>query len=127
MQARFARLVGVFGFVGASVKEAAHQAVSMLAHVANAAHHPPQRHSQQHQGVGGEHQARLERFGHHFRRSRGDKPVHVGVVQSADDHGQRRIERAHMMKNPKRKLRVREGNDERARSRDTCRHERFVP
>jgi len=31
-----------------------------------------------------------------------------------------------MMEDPKRKLRVREGNDERARARDARRHQRFV-
>ena len=127
MQAGLARLVGIFGFVGASMKEPAHQAVSMLANVANAAHHAPQGDAQQHQRVRGEHQARLEGLGHHLRRARGDELVHVRVVQSADDHRQGRIERAHMMQNPKGELRIHEGNDERARARDTCRHERFVP
>src|SRR2546426_3027740 len=36
----------------------------------------------------------LEGLAHHLRRARGDELVHVRVVQSADDHGQSRIERA---------------------------------
>ncbi len=115
MQTRLLRLVEVFGFVGPSVKEAPHQAVTVLTDVANSADHAPQGHAQEHQRMRSEHQARFERLGDHFGGARGDQPVQVRVVERAHDHRQRRIDRPCVMQDAQRERSIGESDHERAR------------
>src|SRR5258706_10918868 len=104
MQPRLARLVRVFRRIADSVEKPAHQAVAMFAPVAYPADDAPQRYSEQHQGVRGKHQARLEGLWDDLCRPRGNQPIQVRVVEGPHDYRKGRIQRTYVVQDPQRNL-----------------------
>ena len=91
----------------AAVEEPAQQAVVLVAHLAHAPHHAAERHADQDQRVRGEHQAGLERLGHHLGGARRGEPLEVGLVARAHDHRHRRVERVDVREHAQRRVRRR--------------------
>ena len=82
-------LLVVLGIADA-VKIAAQRCVALVARGLHAMHHAPQRHTDHHQRVRGQHQAAFEGFRHYLGGAGLAQLVEIAVVVAAHDHRQRR-------------------------------------